>query len=133
MRQFLEVNVYFRATIIVFTVQSIMEGENNAYVEAGQRGRSRLFHANDGFYYHADNRPDRDATVYLRCILRYRAGCRGRAVLTDDNRLEPTGEHCHPPDPLYAMELLLRRNILARCRNRGYHPYHRILQEERLA
>lgn len=109
-----------------------MDG-SNAYVETGQRRGSRIFHSGDGFYYRADNCPERFSTVYLRCIGRYRQRCFGRAILTVDNELVPTAQHCHPPDPNYAMELQLRHNILERCRARGYHPYRLILQEERAA
>lgn len=105
----------------------------NAYVEAGQRTGTRIFHADDGFYYYADNNPERHRTVYLRCFRRYLMGCRGRAILTEGNELDQTAEHCHLPDPLRALELQLRRNILVRCRRREYHPYHTILEEERSA
>ncbi|KAJ1521839.1 hypothetical protein ONE63_003474 [Megalurothrips usitatus] len=97
----------------------------NVAREAGNRPDSFFYHIGDGLYYHLNNQRE-----IVLCVLSER-GCPGRALLDPKTGFIHTQPHeGHDPDPLYADELALRRNIITRCRQLDYKPYRQIIADE---
>ncbi|KAK3929514.1 Granzyme-like protein 2, partial [Frankliniella fusca] len=112
-----------------------MDLGNNVLCFEGKQKGSVIFHDGNGYYYHGNKK--RRGNLYLKCIWYESHNCTGRAVIRKRRRgrlviLEHLNPHRnHDPDVHHADVMLLRRNILRRCRELECLPYKRIVSDER--
>lgn len=112
---------------LIFLFQKTMEPIFNVAREEGTRPGTYFYHITDGFHYHlSDQRP---GTMYLKCV-QYERGCRGRAVIDDEEGFVHTAVHNHERDIHYPQEMEVKRRILARCRALDYASFTTIIEQE---
>lgn len=102
-------------------------------VIAGKLPGSRIFFVEDGFYYHIHTSRENSPFIHLRCNKRHDRNirCRGRAIISrDGSHYWISQPHSHAPNPLYPMELELRRRIYARLGDGDATLFRNVIRQE---
>ncbi|KAK3911685.1 Volume-regulated anion channel subunit LRRC8E, partial [Frankliniella fusca] len=117
------------------SLSRIMINIEDVRIFEGKQPGSVIYHVGDGYYYTGNKK--RGVNLYLKCIRYESHNCLGRAVIRKRQGRRPavferlSDHRNHDADIHYADEMLLRRNILRRCKDLECTPYQAIVSDER--